>query len=56
MRPSFVIVVVVLFVALLAFDTYEYDGHYRSAAWEQARHGVEQLERQVDNLMGTHGH
>jgi hypothetical protein len=25
----------VLIAALLAFDTYEYDGHYREAAWEQ---------------------
>jgi hypothetical protein len=56
MRPAFVIVIAVLFVALLAFDTYQYDGHYREAAWEQAKHGVEQLEHQVDDLLGTRGH
>jgi hypothetical protein len=55
MRPAFVIVVAVLFVALVAFDTYEYDGHYRAAAWEQAKHGVEQLEHRVDDLLGTRG-
>jgi cytochrome c-type biogenesis protein CcmH/NrfG len=56
MRPAFVIVIAVLFVALLAFDTYEYDGHYRAAAWEQAKQGVEQLEHQLDDLIGTRDH
>jgi len=56
MRPAFVIVIAVLLVALLAFDTYQYDGHYRAAAWEQAKHGVEQIEHQVDDLLGTRGH
>ena len=55
MRPAVIIVLAVLIVALLAFDTYKYDGYYRSATWEQAKHGVEQLEHQVDNLLGT-GH
>jgi len=52
--PAVIIVLAVLIVALLAVDTYEYDGHYSSGAWEQAKHGVDQLERQVDNLLGTH--
>jgi hypothetical protein len=56
MRPAFVIVIAVLLVALLAFDTYKYDGHYRAAAWEQAKQGVEQLEHQLDDLIGTRGH
>jgi hypothetical protein len=55
MRPAFVIVIAVLLVALLAFDTYQYDGHYRAAAWEQAKHGVELIEHQVDDLLGTRG-
>ena len=56
MRPAFVIVLAVLLVALLlAFDTYQYDGRYRAAAWEQAKQGVEQVEQKVDDLLGTGG-
>jgi hypothetical protein len=32
MRPAVIIVIAVLIAALLAFDSYEYDGHYRDAA------------------------
>ncbi len=55
MRSAVIIVVAVLFVALPAFDTYQYDGYYRAAAWEQAKHAVEQLEHKVDDLLGTGG-
>jgi cytochrome c-type biogenesis protein CcmH/NrfG len=56
MRPAFVIVIAVLLVALLAYDTYKYDGHYRAAAWQQAKQGVEQVEHQVDDLLEPRGH
>jgi hypothetical protein len=56
MRAAVIIVLAVLIVALLAFDTYEYDGHYRDAAWAHAKHGAEQVEQQVDDLLGTHRH
>jgi hypothetical protein len=35
MRPAVIIVIAVLIAALLAFDSYEYDGHYRDAAWHE---------------------
>lgn len=54
MRSAVIIVLAVLIAALLAFDTYEYDGRYRDAAWAHAKHGVQQLEQQVDDLLGTH--
>jgi hypothetical protein len=53
MRPGVIIVLAVLFVALLTLDTYEYDGHYRAAAWQQAKHGVEQVKHQVGDLLET---
>jgi hypothetical protein len=56
MRPAVIIVLAVLFVALLGLDTYEYDGQYRPAALEQAKHGVEQVEHQVDDLLGSRSH
>ncbi len=61
MRPAVIIVLAALIVALLAFDAYEfdmyeYDGHYREVAWAHAKYGAEQIERQVDNLLGSHHH
>jgi hypothetical protein len=56
MRPAVIIVLAVLFVALLTLDTYEYNGHYRAAAWEQATQGVEQVEHQVDDLLAPRSH
>jgi hypothetical protein len=37
MRPTVIIILAVLIAALLAFDAYEYDGHYREAAWSRLR-------------------
>ena len=52
MRPAFVIVAAVLIVALLAFDAYEYDGHYREATWENVKHEAEVIENEVENWLG----
>jgi hypothetical protein len=43
MRASVILVLAVLIAALLAFDSYEYDGHYRKAAIERVDHEVESL-------------
>jgi hypothetical protein len=51
MRPSVIIILAVLIGALLIFDTYEYNGHYSAAAWEQAK----KLGHDVENLVGGHG-
>ena len=50
MRPTIIIVLAVLIGALLAFDAYEYDGHYREAAWEQTKHQVGEIEHTVESL------
>jgi len=48
--PAFIIVIAVLmFAALLAFDSYEYDGQYRAAAWDGTRH-------QIDSWLGKDDH
>ena len=52
MRPAFVIVAAVLIVAFLAFDAYEYDGHYREASWENVKHEAEVIENEVENWLG----
>jgi len=52
MRPAFVIVLVVLIAGLWAFDSYEYDGRYRAAAWEQTKHQAEKLEHEVESWLG----
>jgi len=54
MRPAVIIVLAVLIAALLAFDTYEYDGYYRNSAWEQAKQQTEKLHDEVENLLGNH--
>jgi hypothetical protein len=51
MRPAFIIVAAVLIVALLAFDAYEYDGHYREATWENVKHEAEVIENEVENWL-----
>jgi hypothetical protein len=38
MRPTVIIVIAVIIAAILAFDAYEYDGHYRIAAEHQVEH------------------
>jgi hypothetical protein len=38
MRASVLLVIAVLVVALWAFDTYEYDGHYSKAALDEIEH------------------
>ena len=52
MRPAIIIVLAVLIVALLAFDAYEYGGHYREATWENVKHEAEVIEHQVENWLG----
>ena len=52
MRPAIIIVLAVLIVALLAFDAYEYDGHYRDATWENVKHQADKIEHEVENLLG----
>ena len=56
MRPTVIIVFAVLIAALLAFDAYEYDGHYREAAWEQTQHHADQIEQTVDKWLGNSNH
>ena len=47
MRPAIIIVLAVLIVALLAFDAYEYDGHYRDATWENVKYQAVKIDREV---------
>ena len=56
MRPTVIIVFAVLIAALLAFDAYEYDGHYREAAWEQTKHHADQIEQTVEKWLGNSNH
>jgi hypothetical protein len=56
MRATLVTVVAVLIAALLGIDAYEYDGHYREAAWEKAKHQASDIEHTVDKWLGTAGH
>jgi hypothetical protein len=53
MRPAVIIVLAVLIAALLAYDTYEYDGYYRNSAWEQAKQQTEKLHHEVESLLGN---
>ena len=53
MRPTVIIILAVLIAALLAFDTYEYDGQYREAAWEQAKHQAVEIEHTVENWLNA---
>jgi len=48
MRPAVIIVIAVLIAALLTFDGYEYDGHYRTAAWDNAKQQVDKLEHELE--------
>ena len=54
MRATVIIILAVLIVVLLAFDTYEYDGHYREAAWEQAMHQAVENEHTVEIWLNAH--
>jgi hypothetical protein len=53
MRATLVIIVAVLIAALLGIDAYEYDGHYREAAWEKAKHQGNHIEHAVENWLGS---
>lgn len=53
MRATLVIILAVLIAALLGIDAYEYDGHYREAAWEKAKHQANDVEHTVENWLGT---
>ena len=52
MRPAVIIVIAVLIAALLAFDGYEYDGHYRTAAWDNAKQQIDKLEHELEVWLG----
>ena len=56
MRPTVIIILAVLIAALLAFDAYEYNGHYREAAWEQAKNQAVEIEHTVENWLGKPSH
>jgi hypothetical protein len=43
MRASVILILAVLIAALLAFDSYEYDGRYRKSAIDRFDHEVESL-------------
>ena len=52
-RPAAIIVLAVLIVvALLAFDSYEYDGRYRDAAWESVKNQADKIEHEMENWLG----
>jgi len=56
MRPALIIIFAVLIAALLGFDAYEYDGHYREAAWEKTKHQANEIEHTVENWLGNFDH
>jgi hypothetical protein len=56
MRPALIIIFAVLIAALLGFDAYEYDGHYREAAWEKTKHQANEIEHTVENWLGNSDH
>jgi hypothetical protein len=56
MRPTVIIILAVLIGALLAFDTFEYDGHYRGAIWEQTKYQAGEIEHTVENWLGNFHH
>jgi hypothetical protein len=56
MRPTVIIVLAVLIGALLAFDAYEYNGHYREVAWEQTKNHAGQVEQTVEKWLGNSNH
>lgn len=51
MRPAVIIVIAVLIVGLLAFDGYEYDGQYRTAAWDGAKQQIDKLEHELETWL-----
>ena len=56
MRPTIIIIFAVVIAALLAFDAYEHDGHYRTAFWEQTKHQAGEIEHTVDNWLTKSDH
>jgi len=56
MRPAIIIIFAVIIGGLLAFDAYEYDSHYREAAWEQTKHQAEKVEHTVENWLESSTH
>jgi hypothetical protein len=56
MRSTIIIIFAVLIAALLAFDAYEYDGHYRAAVWEQTKHQADEIEHAVENWLANSNH
>jgi len=56
MRPTIILVLAVLIGALWVFDSYEYDGRYSAAAWEQTKGQAAKLEHEVEHWLGTSDH
>jgi len=56
MRPTIIIIFAVVIAALLAFDAYEHDGHYRTAFWEQTKHQAGEIEHTVENWLTNSNH
>jgi hypothetical protein len=56
MRATLVIIFAVVIAVLLGIDAYEYDGHYREAAWEKAKYQAADIEHTVENWLGSTGH
>jgi hypothetical protein len=56
MRPTIIIIFAVLISALLAFDAYEFDGHYRESVWEQTKHQAGEIEHTVENWLKNSNH
>ena len=52
MRPAVIIVIAVLIAALLTFDGYEYDGHYRTVDWDNAKQQIDKLEHELEVWLG----
>jgi hypothetical protein len=48
---GFIVLVIVLFGALWAFDTYEYGGRYSHSAWQQTAAEGQYISDQVQRLM-----
>ena len=54
LRPAILIVLAVLIAALWAFDGYEYDGHYRAAAWDYTKQEAAKVGHQIEDIVGSH--
>jgi len=51
-RTAVLMVIAVLFAALLAVDSYQYDGYYRAAASDSAKQTIGKVERDLESWLG----